>query len=424
MTALLELLGAVVRSYPAIFANPVLDVAYLLVLVLVAAQYSRVQSLEERLFGRAKNRAIYHTAVAIALGLVAGLIASLLMVVVGVTVSDTGIGYLLPVAVVLFLIHPRFLCFSYSGGLLSLSYLIFGWPEINVAAIAALVACLHAAEAILIRLSGHSCATPLYFAGEGGDTLGGFNLQRFWPIPLLALYVIRVPDVSALPGVIHLPDWWPLIKAAETTAPGTPVFAMMPVVAALGYGDLALSSTPKEKARETSKNLFLFSVLLLIFAVTASRLPAFSWVAALFAPLAHEVVIKLGARREMSDPPIHGSASRGVGVLDVFGDGPAARAGLKSGDVILEARGMPLENRQDLVRAVDEPGDIWLSVRSKDSVGDPDMEASSRQVLISRESEPIGLIPVPDKWDDPMAGPGAGGPLAILLKKVFRRIKG
>ncbi len=424
MTALFELLGAVVRSYPAIFANPVLDVVYLLVLVLVAAQYSRVQSLEERLFGRAKNKAIYHTAVAIAFGLVAGLIASLLMVIVGVTVSDAGIRYLLPVAFGLFLIHPRFLCFSYSGGLLSLSYLIFGWPEINVAAITALVACLHAAESILIRWSGHSCATPLYFAGAGGDTLGGFNLQRFWPIPLLALYVIRVPDVSALPGVIHLPDWWPLIKAAETTAPGTPVFAMMPVVAALGYGDLALSSTPKEKARETSKNLFLFSVLLLIFAVIASRLPAFSWVAALFSPLAHEVVIKLGARREMSDPPIYRSPGCGVGILDVFQDGLAAKAGLKSGDVILEARGVPLENRQDLAKAVDQPGDILLLVRSSNGVKDGETESSLRQVLISRESELIGLIPIPDKWDDPMAGPGAAGPLVGFLKKAFCRIKG
>ena len=152
---LLDLLESVIKSYPGIFASPVVDVLYLVVLGLVAAQYGRVQSMEERMFGHPKNRALGHTLVSMGLGLLGGLAASVLLVMVGVTVSDSGVGFLLPIALFLFLWSPRLLCFSYAGGLLSLSYLLVGWPRVNVAAITALVACLHAAESLLILLSGH-----------------------------------------------------------------------------------------------------------------------------------------------------------------------------------------------------------------------------------------------------------------------------
>lgn len=210
---LFELIVSVLRSYPGIFSNMAVDILYLVVLGLVASQYARVQSTEEKLYGTAKNKAFYQTASAIGLGLIGGLLASLLLVLVGVSVTDSGIVYLLPLAVLLYLFSPRFLCYSYAGGLAGLSYLVFGWPKINVPAVMALVACLHAAEAFLIRISGHSCSTPLYVSHENGDVVGGFALQRFWPIPLIVLFLIKVPNLSYLQGLIHLPDWWPLIKA-------------------------------------------------------------------------------------------------------------------------------------------------------------------------------------------------------------------
>ncbi len=414
MTALLQLLGAVIRSYPMIFANPILDGVYILVLILVAVRYSKIQSMEEQLYGKAKNKALHQTVMAIVLGATAGLLASILLVVVGVTVSEAGIRYLLPVALGLFFVHPRFLCFSYSGGLLSLSYLIFRWPVVHVPTITALVACLHAAEAVLIWWSGHTCATPLYFASEKEGTRGGFSLQRFWPIPLLALYIVGVPDAASLPGVIRLPDWWPLIKSAGVPVAGTPVFAMMPLVAALGYADIALSSTPRQKARQTSANLFLYSLLLLVFSVAASRLPPFAWVAAIFAPLAHEVVIKLGAKGELSGVPRYGSDS-GVRVLDVFRGGLAQQAGFKSGDVILKARGSLVTGKEELIRALEEPGDITFLVKGTNG--------ACRPVSITRESEMIGLIPAPDRWDEPMAMAGAPSPLAGILQRLARRFR-
>jgi len=158
---LLELVKSVIRSYPGIFSNPVVDLLYLVVLGLIASQYSRIQRTEEQLYGTASNKAFYQTLTAVGLGLLGGLLASILLVFIGVSVTDSGITYLMPIALVLYLFSPRLLCFSYAGGLAALSHLIFGWPQVNVPALMALVACLHAAEAFLILLSGHTCSTPL-----------------------------------------------------------------------------------------------------------------------------------------------------------------------------------------------------------------------------------------------------------------------
>ncbi|MGE5579889.1 MAG: PDZ domain-containing protein [Bacillota bacterium] len=415
MNPLLELLTSVVKSYPSMFASPIVAVLYLVVLGLVAAQYGRVQLMEERAFGRPLNRALGHTLVSIGLGLLGGLAASILLVMIGVTVSDSGVGYLLPIALFMFLWSPRFLCFSYAGGLLSLSYLMFGWPRVNVAAITALVACLHAAESLLIRMSGESCSTPVYIEGKEDRTVGGFSLQRFWPTPIIVLALMRVPDVSALGGVINLPDWWPLIKAPEIAGVGTPVFTMLPVVAALGYGDLALSRTPREKARVTSRNLFFYSAILLGFSIAASRWPAFTWVAALFAPLGHEAVIYAGNSDERERDPRFVSSAAGLTVMDVFDNSPAAEAGLGQGWVLSTAQGLPLRSRHDLDEILKEPGDVSFSVR-------PPRSTVPRQVQLRRQgTEPLGLVLAPGLGDRPFVFTHSAGPLLRLLKGWFGR---
>ncbi len=411
---LADLLFSVLKSYPSIFLNPVVAVLYLVVLALVAAQYGRLQSTEEKVYGRSQNRALYQTAISIGLGLFGGLLASLLLVMVGVTVSDSGIGYLLPIALALFLFHPRFLCFSYAGGLVSISHMVFGWPKVNVPAMMALVACLHAAEALLIRVSGSGCTTPLYIEGKDGKVAGGFSLQRFWPIPLMVLYLVKVPSIEGMQGLIHLPDWWPLISAPSVPGPGTPVFVTMPLVAALGYGDLSIARTPENKAKRTAKTLALYSAILLGFSVAASHWHAFSWVAALFAPVAHEVVIRMGSKEELESAPYYRAAPDGVTVMDVFGHAPGKNAGLRRGDVILEAGGVPVRTREELDNVLKESGPITLQVRRRGQRG-------VRDISVQRFDEPLGIVTAPELGDQAIASANTAGPLLNWLRGFMQR---
>lgn len=55
---------------------------------------------------------------------------------------------------------------------------------------------------------------------------------------------------------------------------------------------------------------------------------------------------------------------RGVGILEVSENSPAAKAGLKAGDVIVEIDGKTVKNDFDLVRAigVKKEGDVQLTI--------------------------------------------------------------
>ena len=400
MNYILELMVGVLKAFPAIFANPIIIILYFFVLLLVGRQYARVQHVEESFYGEAKNKALYQTIIAVALGLLGGLLASFMLVFIGVTLTVSGIIYLLPIALILFFINPRFMCYAYAGGIASTSYLVFGWPQINVPAVMALVACLHLVESVLIRISGASCATPLYLKRKDGCVVGGFGLQRYWPIPMITLFMVKVPDLSALESLIETPEWWPLIAAPEIPGPGVAVFAMMPLIAALGYGDVAVTKSPDDKARYTSRILLAYSVVLMVLAIasTAVNWPRWlTWFAALFSPLGHELVIKLSSKNEMTGAPLYGTHPEGVTLLEVIPGKPAHRGGLSRGQVIFKANGYPVTNRADIQQAAADSGTLFLEVY------DPITDAR-KSVRISKETgEPLGIITVPEPGDKPIA---------------------
>ena len=126
--------------------------------------------------------------------------------VLGISINDLGILYLWVLAVLLMLINPRFLCFSYAGGLLALFSLFTGYPKLNIPALMGLVAVLHLVESALILASGHSGSLPVYVRNRFGRVVGAFNLQKFWPVPLA---IIAIGYIG--PQLPRMPGWWPLL---------------------------------------------------------------------------------------------------------------------------------------------------------------------------------------------------------------------
>ena len=60
----------------------------------------------------------------------------------------------------------------------------------------------------------------------------------------------------------------------------------------------------------------------------------------------------------------HFGVSSGVMINDVRADSPAAKAGLKAGDIIVEAEGKEVKNEGDIIRAISEKkdGDVMLTI--------------------------------------------------------------
>lgn len=316
-----------------------------LVVVLVGIQYRRMNAVRENFFGVPLKPNWDEVISAIMFGLAGGIVGGVFMVFIGITLTGSGLYYILPLAILLMLINVRFICFAYAGGILALSNVLLGFPQINASQVLALVAVLHMVESVLILLSGHLGAIPSYFRDRAGRVVGGFTLQKFWPIPITALAFVVGTEVP--PGAVNMPDWWPLIGPGVEDAENI-VYTLIPVAAALGYGDMAIARTPRCKSVMSAGYLALYSVILLLLAVLSENSFFMAVVAALFSPLGHEAVINIGQRVELHDPPYYVPSPHGIKVLDVLPGTPAWNAGIRSGDIIVSVNGVPVRSRADL----------------------------------------------------------------------------
>ncbi|HHX86821.1 MAG TPA: PDZ domain-containing protein [Firmicutes bacterium] len=351
MELIRELGQVIITTFAYTFTTPF----YWIVVFLIFMQNQRLAGMEKKLFGRVINKIWPQLYGSIGLGALGGFLASLAVVFLGISLEQMGLMYIWPVAILLLFINPRYLCFSYAGGIVALSSLLIrllslyfpsitgyslteGLLKIHVPALLALIALLHLMESLLIYLSGHWGSSPVYFKGPRGQVVGGFTLQRFWPLPLVALLVTVVLS-SEIVGV-NMPEWWPIIKTGlEPGAGETLQYLAVPVVAGLGYADLAVSTSPREKTGISARYLAVYSILLLAAAVSAEFIPVLTLPGILLAPLGHEWVIIHGQRREFSNRPLYTSPSRGVSLMMVIPGSPADQAGLKPGDIILKVNG-------------------------------------------------------------------------------------
>lgn len=390
MVTLMTIIKLVVQNFLLMMLSPI----FLIVVAVVYFQYRKINRQKQEVFGIKEKLDWKHTAVAVAHGLVGGLIGSFLIVFLGVSLSGIGIQFLWALAILLMLISPRFICFAYAGGIISLFSIVFGFPQIDVPQLLGLVAILHMVESVLILVSGHLGALPLYTKLDNGQIVGGFNLQKFWPIPLVALAMMVMTDPSQVSGV-GMPDWWPLIKPGVEGNPDNFVYTMLPVVAALGYGDLALTSAPREKSKKTAILLGTYSAILLTLAVLSSHYPLLLLLAAVFSPLGHELVIKIGKDIELKGIPKYVHPPEGIMVLEVLNETPAAKMGIKTGDVILTINGYPVNSRQQLIEVVSWGGTA-LEVDYLDGIHTKYNRVYTRKGF----NEDLGIIMVP-QGDEP-----------------------
>ena len=411
-----EITRVILSSLPVILLSPAYAGFFWLLAGLVALQYHRLARMEEALYGRTRIQVLPSTGRALVHGLLGGVLASYLLVFTGVALGGSDVAYLWPVALILMLVHPRFLCFSYAATLISLSALITGWPQVNIPGLVGLVAVLHVVEGILVFLGGDRDAVPVHVRHGDGGVVGGFHVQRYWPVPLVAVLVMSVPP-QLMGEVIAMPDWWPLVgpPGEDLEARGLSLM-LWPVVAALGYSDVAVSREPLARSRRAAGHLLLYSLTLLALAVAASRRPALAWAAALASGGLHELMIQAGLRSELGGPARYRAVPGGVRVLDVFPGSTAEAMGVRRGDIIRRVNGRPVADRQALEAAL---GEAWLFLAVT-------VERQGRLLdLETSRFRPgpgaLGVVPAPAPGDPPLVQMGQWGVLVRWLQRLRRR---
>lgn len=354
MIKIVEILYLSVLTLIQVFLNPV----YWGIIVLLYFQYKKIGKMEKKILGINKKSNRMRVFSSMVKGTLGGVLGSLIIILLGVTIQANDFRYIFLLAIILMLIHPRFICFSYAGGIISLSYLIFGYPKVNVSSIMAIVGILHLIESFLILVDGDSTKIPIYIE-RNKKIVGGFNMMRFWPIPFIVL--LTVGEIISGDGV-NMPNWWPLFRPENILLNTDNItYVMMGVVAALGYGDMAVSDYPENKVKESSRNLFIYSILLIILSVVSTYIYAFKYIAALFGPLAHEGLIQIGRAKEKRGKPKFECPEFGVKILDVMPNEIAEKIGLEPGDIIISINGNQVNSKDEIQYILSSyPTYIWI----------------------------------------------------------------
>lgn len=340
---------------------------YYIAVILIALIYHRQLLQERRLFHVRLQSSITQTIRALLGGIVIGVIVSVISIFLGAHLTLASVICIWAATLILALFRIRYLCFAYAAGLLGVVQfglnLGSGWqPEgwigsvtealraLDMPALLVLAALLHLGEAMLVRLQGVSMASPLLFEGKRGKLVGGYQLQHFWPIPML----IMVPVTG---GGAEL-AWSPLLNAG-----GSYMLMALPIL--LGFGEVTQSMLPGQKVQISAKRLLLYGTGLLVLSLLAAWWSPLMVVAALAAFVGHEFLVWYSGFEEQHRSPVYVHPVHGLKVLGIIPDSPAAELGIEAGETLYKVNGVMVDSPEELHRALRmNPAFCKLEVRN------------------------------------------------------------
>ena len=321
-------------------------------------------------------------------GLAGGMLASILLLLTGAALECIRLELVWILALLLMMIRQRFFCFAYAGGILACLHCLTGWPNLAVSHLLMMVAVLHCTEAFLVLVTGHWNALPVYLRDEQGRMTGGFLLQMTWPLPLIMLFAMTGDSGPPQAGFFLFPEWWPLMEHPQDGA-GNHLYMLLPVLAALGYGDAAVHQTIIRKTRQSAGYLLCYSACLMLLVLLTDNQGMWQLLPALFAPIGHEAVIRAGKNQKAIANGPYRAPEYGVKILDVQKGSPAARAGLRREDWIIALDGKPVKNRKHFLEQANcLSQDVLLEYRRNGKT------RSAR--LAMHNTMQTGIITVPD----------------------------
>lgn len=353
MAFTVELLYRLLEALAGLLIHPL----FYLGIALIILQYRRQILLERKLFHARLHHLAGETFRFLLCGLAAGVGASAVMAIFGAALTEEAILLMWGMSLVLILFRIRFLCLAYAAGALGIvKALLEGFPALrewgpidqlggwlgqtDVPALLVLAGVLHLAEALLIRWQGTRTASPLFIEGKRGKIVGGFHLYGFWPVPLFLLVPVSM-------GPLDLP-WTPLFG----TEYGSAGWTVMTFPAVLGFAERTLSRLPQAKVKQSSGRLLLYAAAVIVTALLSSFWPILLLPASLVAIGLHELLIWLSASEEEKSTPLFVHDSRGLKVLAVLPDSPAAELGIKTGEIIQRVNGVPVRTKEELHQAI------------------------------------------------------------------------
>lgn len=394
MEFIVGLLQRLLHAGLQLFINPF----YYISLLFIVLHYRKQIQFERKLFHTKLHSLLNETWRTLLWGWVGGLSASMLLLFVGLKLQVEIVVLTWVIALILALFRIRYLCLSYSAGILGIMHIgllllpdAVSWngigPLLQIVADADLpslliiVAVLHLLEGMLARFQGARMSTPLFMEGKRGKIIGGYQLQGFWPVPLFLLVPMQGGNMEGVP--------WMTLLGSDYTAGWT----LLAFPAMIGFTEFTKTRLPQEKARWNARLLMLYGGILFAAAAAAHFWSPFVLVAAIMSIALHEALFAYSRWDEARRTPIFVPSSRGLMILAVVPNSPAQELGLQAGEIVHKVNGHKVWNKTDLHVAMQQSS-AFCKLEVLNLQGEVKF---LQRALFSGEHHQLGIILAPDQ---------------------------
>jgi len=393
----MDVLHEWLRAFGALWTSPF----YYAALLYVALHARKQTAIERKLFSVKLHTWWGEWGRSLLWGALVGVSVSALFLFFGARLSVPTLLLLWVLAALLSIARVRYFCFAYAAGLLGLLQVAVGRADaaslpggvarlvselqaVHLPSVLALVGVLHLAEAALVYKMAGRLATPLFFEGKRGKTVGGYQLQGFWPVPMLLLTPLAAG--AGIDGALP----WPTLFGGEAGGWGALAFPVL-----VGFHSLSLTRLPESKARVSAIRLAIYGLAVTALGVCVDVVPTW-WASGLAALLCfglHELIVALDRRGEAMTAPYFVHDARGLKVLAVVPGSPAAELGIEPGHVLRKVNGIPVRDRAELHAAM-RMNAAFMKLEVLNHAGE---SRFLQRAVYANEHHQLGIVLCPDE---------------------------
>lgn len=327
--------------------------------------------MQKMISGGSVNSAIELTLSQIVLGIIGGVIASVLLGLLGIVFDEnSSIILIFYISLILMVISPRYICFSYSGAILGmisiviklLNYFGVGFDGqtflmVNVMYLMMFVGIMHIVEGILVMVDGDRGAIPV-FTERDGKILGGYSFKRYWIMPISIFIVLSSNGVRLFNTdiITDMPLWWPIINAPSSVilAGGFLGISLLSLFGVIGYSSATFTKSKRKKAISSGIHILSFGILLVLVSQIARFGLIGEIIVVIFAPLAHEFMLRIQTLKEEKGTPKYVSDNQGLMILEISEESRFNEFGIEVGSRILDVNNKEFNSEAEIYNILKE----------------------------------------------------------------------
>ena len=394
-------------------AYAIIEPMHILMLVVLGIMFylknKRITIMQKMTIGESINSPLELTLSQISLGIIGGVIVSLMMSSLGIIFNEnSGIEIMFMISILLLFIKKRFIFFSYSGAVLGMISILSGilsnitntesYINVNILSLMTFVGIMHVVEGVLVIFDGGRGAIPV-FSNRNDKIVGGFAYNRYWALPVAIFIAFSGSISSVTTSVVDTPNWWPIINRAETLLIlSTAIIGAIPLYGVIGYNSVSFTKDKIKKPIYSGVGILIYGVLLTLIAQVSQFGVVGQIVVIAFAPLGHEIMIRIQNKIEEAGKYIYVTDNDGVSVLEVSPTSPAYEAGIRRGDKIIEVNNVKTVSEVEIFKIVrDSIEEISVKIRR--------ISGEMLDLTIIPKNKRLGLLLVPKmvKVDDALS---------------------